>query len=212
MKPAAPLCETNDGGDEIGRATGRTAVSHPNESKTERTRVMSQRRRVQKFGLAVVVAAALSLSTWTGAEARPFGLLLGGGLHHLGGFGGGFRPGGFGGGFRPGGFGGGLRPGGFDGGFRPGGGFRGGPFGSRQAGLGYPGFRQAGVGNRGFGSAGGGRRSGSGRGRYWSAYGAAAAVGAVGAAGAYSNGYPTTDSDNSGYPAYGYYGYPAYGN
>jgi hypothetical protein len=27
--------------------------------------------------------------------------------------------------------------------------------------------------------------------------------------GAYSSGYPTTDSDNSGYPAYGY---PAYGN
>jgi hypothetical protein len=30
--------------------------------------------------------------------------------------------------------------------------------------------------------------------------------------GAYSSGYPTTDSDNSGNPAYGYYGYPAYGN
>jgi hypothetical protein len=29
--------------------------------------------------------------------------------------------------------------------------------------------------------------------------------------GAYSSGYPTTDSDNSGYPAYGYYGYPANG-
>jgi hypothetical protein len=29
--------------------------------------------------------------------------------------------------------------------------------------------------------------------------------------GAYSSGYPTTDSDNSGYPAYGYYGYPSNG-
>ena len=155
---------------------------------------MLQRRRVQKFGLALVAAGALSLSTWTGAEARPFGLLLGGGFHHFGGFGGGFRPlGGFGGGFRS-----------------AGGGFRGGPFGFRQAGRGYPGFRQAGPGYRGFGSAGGSRRwqSGSGRGRYWGAYGAALAVGGMGA---YSNAYPTTDSDNSGYPAYGYYGYPAYG-
>ena len=147
---------------------------------------MSQKGRVRKFGLALVAVGALSLSTWTGAEARPFGLLLGGGFHHLGGFGGGFRPAGFGGGFR------------------------GGAFGFRQAGLGYAGFRQAGLGYRGFGSAGGSRRwqSGSGRGRYWGAYGAALAVGAMGA---YSNGYPTTDSDNSGYPAYGYYGYPAYG-
>jgi hypothetical protein len=143
---------------------------------------MSQKRRVQKFGLAVVAAGALSLSTWTGAEARPFGLLLGGGFHHLGGFGGGFRPGGF----------------------------RGGPLGFRQGGLGSPGSRQGGLGYRGFGSAGGSRHwgSGSGRGRYWGAYGAAAAVGAMGA---YSNGYPTTDSDNSGTPANGYYGYPAYG-
>ena len=157
---------------------------------------MSLRRRAQKVGLALVAAGALSLSTWTGAEARPFGLLLGGGFHHLGGFGGGFRHlGGFGGGFRPPGF---------------GGGFHGGAFRFRQPGLGYPGFRQAGPGYRGFGSAGGSRRwqSGSGRGRYWGAYGAAAAAGAMGA---YSNGYPTTDSDNSGYPAYGYYGYPAYG-
>jgi hypothetical protein len=28
--------------------------------------------------------------------------------------------------------------------------------------------------------------------------------------GAYSSGYPTTDSDDSRYPAYGYYGYPGY--
>jgi hypothetical protein len=147
---------------------------------------MSQKRRVQKLGLALVTAGALSLSTWTGAEARPFGLLLGGGFHHLGGFHhfGGFHP--------LGGFGGGLRSGG--------GGFRGGPFGFRQAGPGY----------RGLGSAGGSSRrySGSGRGRYWGAAGAAAAVGAMGA---YSSGYPATDSDNSGYPAYGDYGYPAYG-
>ena len=88
---------------------------------------MSRRRRVQKFGLAVVAAGALSLSTLTGAEARPFGLLLGGGLHHFGGFGGGLH--------RFGGFGGGIRPGGF------GGGFHGGPLGFRQAGVGYPGFR-----------------------------------------------------------------------
>lgn len=155
---------------------------------------MAQRHRVQKFGLALVAAGALSLSTWTGAEARPFGLLLGGGFHHLGGFGGGFRHlGGFGGGFRP-----------------AGGAFRGGPFGFRQPGLGYPGPRQAGLGYRGLGSAGGNRRSysGSGRGRYWGAYGAAAAVGAMGA---YSNGYPATDSGNSDTPTYGYYGYPAYG-
>jgi hypothetical protein len=152
---------------------------------------MSQKRPVQKLGLALVAAGALSLSTWTSAEARPFGLLLGGGLHHLGGFGGFHHFGGLGGGFRPGGF---------------GGGFRGGPLGFRQAGLGYPGFRQAGVGYRGIGS--GSRRSyrGSGRGRTWGAYGAAAAVGA---ASAYSSGYATTNSDNSGDPAYGY-GYPAY--
>ena len=144
---------------------------------------MSQKRRVQKLGLAVVVAGALSLSTWTGAEARPFGLLLGGGFHHLGGFGGGFRP--------------------------LGGGFHGGPFGFRQPGLGQPGFRQAGPGYRGFGSAGGGRRwqGGSGRGRYLGAYGAAAAAGAMGT---YADGYPTTDSGSSGYP-YGYYGYRPYG-
>ena len=151
---------------------------------------MLQRRRVQKFGLAVVAAGALSLSTLTGAEARPFGLLLGGGFHHLGGF------------RHLGGFGGGIRPGGC------GGGFHGRSLGFRQSGLGYPGFRQGGLGNRGFGSAGGSRHGGSGRGRYWGAYGAAAAVGAMGA---YSSGYPTTDSDNSGYPAYGYYGYPANG-
>jgi hypothetical protein len=148
---------------------------------------MSQKRRAQKLGLTLVTAGALSLSTWAGADARPFGLLLGGGFHHLGGF------------HHFGGFGGGLRPG-------VAGGFRGGPLGFRQAGLGYPGFGQAGVGYRGIGS--GSRRSyrGSGRGRSWGAYGAAAAVGA---AGAYSSGYPTTNSDNGGDPAYGY-GYPAY--
>ena len=146
---------------------------------------MSLKRRVQKFGLALVAAGTLSLSTWTGAEARPFGLLLGGGLHHLGGFGGGFRPGGLGGGFR------------------------GGAFGFRQPGLGYPGFRQPGVGYRGLGSPVESRRwrSGSDRGRYWGAYGTLG----VGAIGAYSYGYPNTDSDNSGYPAYRYYGYPSYG-
>src|SRR5215472_2295684 len=100
----------------------RTAANHSNDLEMERKRVMSQKRRVQKFGLALVAAGALSLSTWTGAEARPFGLLLGGGFHHLGGFGGGFHPGGFGGGFRPGGF---------------GGGFHGGGYGFRQAGIGY---------------------------------------------------------------------------
>src|SRR6267154_6365723 len=95
------LCGTNDGGDEIGLATGRSTT--PMNPRMERTRVMSQKRRVQKFGLALVAAGALSLSTWTGAEARPLGLLLGGGFHHLGGFGGGFRHlGGFGGGIRPG--------------------------------------------------------------------------------------------------------------
>ena len=155
---------------------------------------MSPRRCVRKLGLAVLAAGALMLSTWTGAEARPFGLLLHGGFPHLGGFGGGFpHLGGFGGGFRP-----------------PGVGFHSGPFGLRQAGPGYPGFRQADGGYRGFGSAGASRqwRSGSGRGRYSGAYGAAAAVGAMGA---YASGYPTTDSGNSDYPAYRY-GYPAYGN
>jgi hypothetical protein len=177
------------------RKPAEQTVNHRNESRTKRTRVMSQRRRVQKSWLGLVAAGSLSLSTWTGVEARPLGLFLGGGLHHLGGFGGGLHHfGGFGGGFRP-----------------PGGGFRGGPFGFRQAGRGYSGFRQAGLGYRGVGSVGESRRGrgGSGRGRYWGATGAAAAVGAMGA---YSNGYATTDSDNSGYPAYGYYGYPAYGN
>ena len=143
---------------------------------------MSQKRRVPKFALALAAVGALSLSTWTSAEARPFGLLLGGGLHHLGGLGGGFRPLGLGGGLR------------------------GGAFGFRQPGFGYSGFRQAGLGYRGFASAGGSRgwRGGPGRGRYWGAYGAAA-VG-IGAVGAYSNGYSTTGSDSSGY-----YGYPAYG-
>jgi hypothetical protein len=156
-----------------------------------------QRRRMQRFGLALVAAGALGLSTLTGAEARPFGLMLHGGFPHLGGFGGGFHH--FGGGFpRVGGFGGGFRPGG--------GGFRGGALGFRQPGGGS-GFRQA---DRGFGSAGGGRRyGGSGRGRYWAYGAAAAAAGALG--GAYSSGDPSTDSDTSGYPAYGYSGYPAYG-
>jgi len=148
---------------------------------------MLEKGRMQKLGIGLVAAGALSLSTSTGAEARPFGLLLGGGLHHLGGFGGFHHFGGFGGGFSPGGFGGLQR--------------------------GVIGLRQAGVGYRGYGPAGGsGRwRSGSGRGSYWGAYGAAAAVGAIGAAGAYSNGYSTQDSENSQYPANGYYAYPAYG-
>src|SRR5262249_61324770 len=90
---------------------------------TERTRVMLQKHRLQKLGLALVAAGALSLSTWTGAEARPLGLLLGGGFHHLGGFGGGFHPG----------FGGGLR---------------GGALGFRPAGLGYRGFGAAGGARR----------------------------------------------------------------
>lgn len=82
----------------------------------ERTSVMSPKHRVQKLGLALIAAGALSASTWTGAQARPFGLLLGGGLHHLGGFGG----------LRPlGGFGGGLRPPGFGRGFYGGPGYRG---------------------------------------------------------------------------------------
>ena len=153
----------------------------PKESRTERIRVMLEKGRMQKLGLALVAAGALSLATSTGAEARLLGLLLGGGLPHLGGFGGLHHFGVFGGGFRPAGF---------------GGAFHGGPLGFRQAGLGYPGFR----------SAGGSRwHNGSSQGRYLGAYGAALAVGA------YSNAYPTTGSDNNGYPAYGYYGYPAYG-
>jgi len=157
---------------------------------------MLEKGRFKKVGLALVATGALCLSTSTGAVARPFGLLLGGGLHHLGGFGGGLhRFGGFGGGFRPGGFGGGLHGGGI---------------GFRQAGVGYPGFRQAGIGYRGYGSAGGSRWQ-NGSGRYWGAYGAAAAVGAIGAAGASSSGYSTQDSDNSQYPANSYYAYPAYG-
>src|SRR5262249_58550309 len=102
-----------------------------------------EKGRLQKVGFALVAAGALCLSTWTHAEARPFGLLLGGGFHHLGGF----HPGGFGGGFHPGGF---------------GGGFRGGAVGFRQAGVGYPGFRQAGIGYRGYGAAGGGPPLGGG--------------------------------------------------
>jgi U1 small nuclear ribonucleoprotein len=144
---------------------------------------MCEKRRVQKFWPALVTAGALSVSTWTGAQARPFGLLLGGGFHHIGGLGGFHQFGGFGGGFRPG----------------FGGGFHGRTFGVRQAGLGYG----------GFGSAGGSRwHGGSGRGRYWGAYGAAAAIGVVGA---YSSGYPGADTDNGRYSSYGYYGDPAYG-
>jgi hypothetical protein len=151
---------------------------------------MLQKHRVQRFGLALVVAGALSVSTWTGAEARPFGLLLGGGLHHLGGIGA-FHPLG---GFRPPGF---------------GRGFYGGAVGFRQAGFGYPGFRQAGPGYRGYSSVDvtRGWRNGPGRDRYRGAYAAPLAVGAMGA---YAYGYPRTDSDNNGYPASGYYGYPAY--
>jgi len=147
---------------------------------------MLEKGRNRKVGLGLVAAAALCLSTWTGAEARPFGLLLGGGFHpHLGGLGVGFHhPGGLAGGFRPGGF---------------GGGFHGGPVGFRQAGLGY----------RGYGS----RRwdGGAGRGGYWGAYGAAAAVGAIGSYSGSSGGYTSTESDDSDYRAYRYYGYPAYG-
>ena len=145
---------------------------------------MLEKGRSRKVGLALAAAGTLCLSTWTGAEARPFGLLLGGGLHHFGGLGGGFRPGGFGGGLH------------------------GGAFGFHQTGVGYAGFRQAGVGYRGYGSAGGSRRweGGSGHARYWGAYGAAGAIGALGA-----YGYSTQDYENGGYPANSYYAYPAYG-
>jgi hypothetical protein len=147
---------------------------------------MLQKYRVQRLGLALVAAGALSVSTSTGAEARPFGLLLGGGLH-LGAFGA-FHPLG---GFRSPGF---------------GRGFYGGAVGFRQAGFGYPGFRQAGPGYRGYGSVDVTRRwrNGPGRGRYWGAYAAPLAVGATGA---YAYGYPHSDSGDSGYPAYGNYGY-----
>jgi hypothetical protein len=155
---------------------------------------MLQKPRMRKLELAFVAAGALSLSAWTGAEARPFGLLLGGGFHHLGGFGG-FHPlGGFGGGFHPGGFGDRID---------------GRAFGLRQAGLGYPGFRQAGPGDRSFEPARVDRRwrSGSGRGRYWGA-----APLTVGATGAYSYAYTSTDTNNGDYPAYRHHDRPAYRN
>ena len=183
------LCGPSDGGDEIGLVTGGAAVQM---SRVLKGRVMLQRHHVRKLGLALVAAGALSLTAWTDAEARPFGLLLGGGLPHLGGLGA----------FHPlGGFGGGLRPPGF------GRGFYGGPLGFRQPGLGYPGFRQAGPGYRGFASVGETRRfrGGSDRSRYWR-YAAPAVVGATGA----YYGYSRSDSDNNDYPASGYYGYPTY--
>jgi hypothetical protein len=107
------------------------------ESDVERTRVMLQKPRMRKLGLAFVAAGALSLSAWTSAQARPFGLLLGGGFHPLGGFGSGFRPGGFGGRFD------------------------GGAFGLRQAGPGYRGFDSAGADRRWRSGSGRGRYRGS---------------------------------------------------
>jgi len=162
---------------------------------------MLEKARIRKVGLALAAAGALCLSTWVGAEARPFGLLLGGAFHHFGGFAGGFH--------HFGGFGGGFPARGFDNGLR------GGAFGFRQPGVGYSGSRQVGIGDRGYGSAGGTSRweSGTGRGRYWGGYGAAAAgVGAIGELGAYSSGGTTPDSDESDYLANRYFGYPGYGH
>src|SRR5262249_42009047 len=80
------------------RPTMGDAVNLPRGIHNGKAREMLEKGRGQKLGLALVAAGALCLSTWTVADARPFGLLLGGGFHHLGGLGGGFHPGGFGGG------------------------------------------------------------------------------------------------------------------
>src|SRR5262249_10977620 len=40
-----------------------------------KAKAMLEKGRCKKIGLGLVAAAALCLSTWTGAEARPFGLL-----------------------------------------------------------------------------------------------------------------------------------------
>ena len=71
VKPAVTaLRRTNDGGGEIGRATqGSCQPPRQSERKDESWR----RTSCAKAGLQLW-RLALSLSTWTGAEARPFGL------------------------------------------------------------------------------------------------------------------------------------------